>query len=177
MLFYPHLVSAQDDEDGSCPGAQVVNTFSGTGNQTTPVFETQGESFRISFDATNTRETERFNISVDSGEDGLISSVSQEGAGSGESFVSQGPGSYSLDIASALLQYDIIVEDCNGGGSGGNGVDPASEPLPSEDQYPSENDENVSQSTPHTGGPSLSVVAAILLWFGVGGILVARRFA
>jgi hypothetical protein len=32
-------------------------------------------------------------------------------------------------------------------------------------------------TTPATGGPPLAVIAAVLLWTGVGGILITRRFA
>lgn len=182
MLFSPHLVSAQNGQSGSCPGAQVVDTFSGSGNQTTPVFETTGESFRVSFDSTPTAEPELASLSifVNGSQEDLLNTISDEGGGSGQSFVNAGPGSYSLDILSANLEYEVTVEDCTGGSPGGGEPPVGPEPPekvagPGAMQY--EDEDTNFQQTPPTGGPPLSVVVAVLLWFGVGGILVARRFA
>lgn len=182
MLFYPHLVRAQNG-GGSCPGAQVVDTFTGSGNQTTPEFQTTGESFRISYNSTPTSEDPSlagFDIFINGEEDAFLNPVSDEGGGSGESFVNEGPGTYSLDINAANVEYEITVEDCTGVTQDQPDDPVVSEPPEdvgaSEDQYEAEDgDDGV--RTPATGGPPLSIVAAILLWFGVGGILVARRFA
>ncbi|WP_152670812.1 hypothetical protein [Rubrobacter aplysinae] len=182
MLFSPHIIGAQEndqEDDGSCPGATVVDTFSGNGSQTTPVFQTTGESFRISYDATAVDSGSSVLTVLVNGEGSPISAVSQQGAGSGESFVNEGAGSYSLDINSIGLQYDITVEDCTGGAGGDQAsVDPPGNigQVPSEDQYEDTDRQDQTQQTPNTGGPPLSVIAVGLLWSGVFGLILTRKF-
>ncbi|WP_047866510.1 hypothetical protein [Rubrobacter aplysinae] len=182
MLFYPHIVSAQeeadelDDSDAnaqSCPGATTVETFEGNTTQDTASFDIGSENWQVVVD---TESSEDFSsTSVDVVESQSFSSVATKDFDNGTDGVIdvQGSGTYNLSIFTDLQSYEITVQEC--GGSGGqDSIDSSDTDNSSADQYQDEDD---GVQTPPTGGPPLSVVAAILLWFGVGGILVARRFA
>lgn len=183
MLFYPHLVSAQDDSNAeaqSCSGATVVETFEGnTSVDETEPFNISTDIFQVAVETTPTNNSDSAFTSVFVDDSNFTTLTSQEFTNLGEDSLSgvipvenNGSGPFTLTIFPTEASYDITVQECGGPG------EPAESPdqrTVSDDQY--EDDEVVGQQTPATGGPPLSVVAAILLWFGVGGILVARRFA
>jgi hypothetical protein len=50
VLSEPRLARAQTT--GTCPNAQLIDTFEGTGNQQTDTFNTTTDSFRVSYDVT-----------------------------------------------------------------------------------------------------------------------------
>lgn len=110
-------------ETGTCPGAQEIDTFTGTGDQTSDTFETTTDSFRITYEATSTEDDPSLgslNITVNDEEGLSVGNASQDGPGTGETFVNEPPGTYSLDISSIFLDYTITVEQCEGGGGSTN---------------------------------------------------------
>ncbi|TCJ16766.1 hypothetical protein E0L93_08560 [Rubrobacter taiwanensis] len=115
-----------------------VQTFTGTGNQTTPVFNITGDSFRISYTTTAGTVTGDgsqgvvFDVTVYDENDEFITSASQERAGSDSTFVNEGPGRFYLEIFSANAEWSVEVEDCTGRGRGSESLSPAS---PQYDQY------------------------------------------
>ena len=115
----PRPVSAQ--ETGTCPSAQLIDTFEGNGDQQTDTFSTTTDSFRVSFETTNTLgsgvEGSLFVdvINADRPNDLPVTSLSQEGSGTGETFANAPPGTYYLDIIAGGLDYTLTVEQCEGG--------------------------------------------------------------
>lgn len=184
MLFYPHLVSAQEDSDTtdqSCLGATTVETFEGsTSVDETAPFNISTDTFQVAVETTPTNNSDTASTSVFVNDSNFTTLTSKdfgnllpENSLSGTITVeNNGAGPFTLTIFPTEASYDITVQECGGSAGGGNPVDPDPGNI-AEEQYV--NDEEV--QTPATGGPPLSVVAAILLWFGVGGILVTRRFA
>lgn len=180
LLLSSPALFAQGTGDATkqaCPGAQPVDTFTGTGNQMTPVFQTTGDSFRVSFDATETDTESGFlSIFVDDADGNPVSTVSQETVGPGESFVNEGPGGYVLDISSFGVDYTISVEDCTGGAAPN---DPPEQPQDTD--TPKGNVQTAQgpeiQQTPQTGGVALLPVAGAFLLIGsvAGGLFSLRR--
>jgi len=119
---------------GTCPSAQLIDTFEGNGNQTTDTFDTTTDSFRITYEASDTDETTPgfLGITVNNAEGLPVGTASQEGAGTGETFVNEPPGTYSLDISAVFTDYVVTVEQCEGGDPSQNPGDPVDpvEPPP-----------------------------------------------
>jgi hypothetical protein len=114
-------------QTGTCPSAQLIDEFSGTGAQETDTFNTTTDSFRVSYDLSTTPDLERIgtgpalSITIES-EGRSVGLASKTDEGSGETFVNEPPGTYNLDIVAAG-EYDITVEQCEGG-------NPDTNPIP-----------------------------------------------
>jgi hypothetical protein len=112
-------------ETGTCPDVQLIDEFRGTGNQTTDTFRTTTDSFRVRWevDEGNTTDpnlTPNLLVEVNDDEDIPVSTGTQDGGGTGQTFVNEPPGTYSLDITFIGGQgatYTVTVEQCEGGGS------------------------------------------------------------
>ncbi len=192
MSWEPISEPAEAQTTGTCPRAQLIDTFEGNGVQQTDTFRTTTDSLRISFDATNTAGDNiagyLFIDVIDAGTpNGLpVATLSQEGDGRGETFANAPPGTYYLDIGAANLEYTITVEQCEGGDPSQNprpGEPPPRDPTPGEDQYtpkgPIDRPGGVIPHTgvrrvPPTGGPPYLAVGAVLL---LGVALIAGRGA
>src|SRR5215212_7591419 len=131
----PRLARAQTT--GTCPNAQFIDTFTGNGDQQTDTFNTTTDSFRVSYETTNTLgggfKGSLFVdvINADKPNDLPAASLSQEGSGQGETFANTPPGSYYLDIIAGGLDYTITVEQCEGG-------NPSRNPNPGGDKVASD---------------------------------------
>lgn len=142
-------VGAQE-ETGTCPDAQLIDEFTGTGSQESDTFETNTDSFRITYELEATEEDPtgggnlepQLNIFVYQQEGRrLVGNASQDGEGSGETFINQPPGTYFLDFSVLWGRYTVRVEQCNEG-------DPPSQ-SPGQEQ-PEQED---SQKTEPTSSP------------------------
>ncbi len=180
---------ARAQTTGTCPNAQLIDTFEGNGDQQTDTFRTTTDFFRVSFDATNTAggniDGLLFIDVIDAGNpNGLpVATISQQGGGRGETFANAPPGAYYLDIGAANLEYTITVEQCEGGNPSRN---PGDDPPPVRDQYgpdkppgPVDRPEGVVPRTgvrrvPPTGGPPYLAVGAVVL---LGVALIVGRGA
>lgn len=115
-------------QTGDCPSPQLIDEFSGNGNRNTDTFDTTTNQFRISYETTSTSEVEGILvinvIPADDPDQGSIESTSQDGSGTGESFINAPPGSYYLDITAGEVDYNITVEQC------GSGDPPSTNPNP-----------------------------------------------
>jgi hypothetical protein len=49
-------------QTGTCPNAQLIDEFNGTGAQETDTFDTTTDSFRVSYDLRTTPDLERIGI-------------------------------------------------------------------------------------------------------------------
>jgi hypothetical protein len=180
---------ARAQTTGTCPNAQLIDTFEGTGNQQTDTFDTTTNSLRITFNVTGSDPGLGFlGISVRDANDPnqfSVGNASQDGDGQGETFVNSPPGTSFLDIL--FLgggQYTITVEQCEGGNPsqnpnpGGGGAVPVQDPV--RDQYASKtlpprtppgdvsNPRDVIPRSgvrriPPTGGPPYLAVGALAL--------------
>ena len=198
VLSEPRPARAQTT--GTCPNAQLIDTFEGTGNQQTDTFNTTTNSFRIAFNVTGTEPDPGFlGISVIDANDPdqfSVGNASQDGDGQGETFVNSPPGTYFLDITFLTLgdggQYTITVEQCEGGNPSRNpnpagGAAPVRDPV--QDQYASKrlpprtppgdvsNPRDVIPRSgvrriPPTGGPPYLAVGALAL---LGTALIVGR--
>jgi hypothetical protein len=104
---------ARAQETVDCPDGQVMNEFVGYGAQLTDNFDTT-RPFRVNYDLRSTGLEEP---SLDIGaldEDGLRSvDALQTGEGTGETRVSDSPGTYYLDIeTTGDADYTVTVEQC-----------------------------------------------------------------
>ena len=178
---------AEAQTTGTCPSAQLIDTFEGNGDQQTDTFNTTTDSFRVSFETTDTIggnfEGSLFVdvVNADRPNDLPAASISQEGSGQGETFANTPPGTYYLDIIAGGLDYTITVEQCEGGNPSQN---PRDDGPPVRDQYgpqkplgPIDRPEGVIHSTtvrrvPPTGGPPYLAVGAVVL---LGVALIAGR--
>jgi hypothetical protein len=170
---------ARAQTTGTCPNAQLIDTFEGNGDQQTDTFRTTTDSFRVSFDATNTAggniDGLLFIDVIDAGNpNGLpVASISQQGGGQGETFANAPPGAYYLDIGAANLEYNPSRN-------------PGDDRPPVRDQYgpdkplgPIDRPEGVIPRTgvrrvPPTGGPPYLALGAVVL---LGVALIAGRGA
>jgi hypothetical protein len=114
--------TAQAQEEGDCPGAQTVNTTTGSEDKQSQPFQTTGDSFLVTVDITSTSQDPNAGADADvMSQDGqTIDNLGHDGEGSESSLVSAPPGSYLLDIAVDSADYTFTVEDCTedkGGGS------------------------------------------------------------
>ena len=101
--------------DAECPGAQVVNTTTGTGPKQSPPFRITGERFRISIanDATSQDPTlSGVSVWVDKANGDSVATFSQEGPGTDSSIINAGPGDFFIETNPANASYAIVVEDC-----------------------------------------------------------------
>jgi hypothetical protein len=118
-----------------------VETFSGTGDQTTPQFDINGTEWRFSTTATPTSDTSgEANVTAQD-EDGStvgtsVSLVDPEvnPTDSTSSPILDGPGAFTLEIVANDVEYNILVceSTAGGGGSqrGGGSTNPEPSPQP-----------------------------------------------
>ncbi len=191
-------VSSEAQTGGDCPGAEVVNTTTGTGNKQTPVFPITGTSLQITIDieATSSDPNNALVIAqvVPEGEEFPTTNFSAEGPGADSSIINEGPGNFFLDLLVANANYTVTVEDCTGSGStGGGGSTGAARANPAQagdgasaDSSRDRQRRNVMRNTapnrrlPPTGGlpvsSSVLVTGFVLTGVGLlGARLVIRR--
>jgi hypothetical protein len=189
---------ARAQTTGTCPNAQLIDTFEGTGNQQTDTFNTTTDSFRVSYNVTGSEPNfpATLIIGVADANDpnqSRVGNATHEGDGYGETFVNAPPGSYFLDIVFFGGNYTITVEQCEGGNPsrnpnpGGGGAAPVRDP--GRDQYASKtlpprtppgdvsNPRDVIPRSgvrriPPTGGPPYLAVGALAL---LGTALIVGR--
>jgi hypothetical protein len=121
----------------------VVTEITGRGNQTSEPFDTTGQTFTLDYEATSFSGEgfAYFNVLDENG--GIIQPASQDLSTddptrlTGNASFDSGPGSYTIEIAAADVDYTATVRDCgqqSGGGGGGNPLlqagGPASGPVP-----------------------------------------------
>jgi hypothetical protein len=163
--------------DAECPGAQVVETTTGTGPKQSPPFRITGERFRITIanDATSQDPTlSGVSVWVNKAYGDSVTTFSQEGPGTDSSIINAGPGAFFIETNPANASYTIVVEDCVDtqgggppGGSSGSGERPGNV-VPG--SFPNEN-------LPNTGGPAiLAPVVAFLISGAAIGLLLKRRW-
>jgi hypothetical protein len=99
---------------GTCPNAQLIDTFEGNGDQQTDTFSTTTDSFRVSYTSRGQGVLFVDVINADRPNDLPVADISQEGSGQGETFANAPPGTYYLDV-NASVDYTITVEQCEGG--------------------------------------------------------------
>jgi hypothetical protein len=199
VLVEPRLARAQTT--GTCPNAQLIDTFEGNGDQQTDTFNTTTNSLRVAFNVTGTGAgPASLYISVKDANDPdqlSVGNASQDGDGQGETFVNAPAGTYFLDISFFDLssrgdgQYTITVEQCEGGdpsrnpNPGGGAPPPGGGASPVvRDQYgankrvgPIDRPAGVIPRTsvrrvPRTGGPPYLAVGAVVL---LGTALIVGR--
>jgi hypothetical protein len=153
---------AQAQTTGTCPNAQLIDTFEGTGNQQTDTFDTTTDSFRVSYNVTGSDPATPATLIIDvidANDPNQLSvgSATQEGNGRGETFVNAPPGTYYLDITFLFGNYTVTVEQCEGGNPDQNpgspppgSPPPGTPPVPPIDRGPGEDllDAGGSQSGP-----------------------------
>jgi hypothetical protein len=138
VLGEPRPARAQTT--GTCPNAQLIDTFEGNGNQQTDTFDTTTNSLRVTYNVTGSDpDLPAFlGITVIDANDPdqlSVGSATQEGNGRGETFVNTPAGTYFLDITLFFSgQYTITVEQCEGGNPSRN---PGGRAAPVRDQYAS----------------------------------------
>ena len=176
VLSGPRPARAQTT--GTCPNAQLIDTYEGTGDQQTDTFNTTTDSFRVSL-TSGPGVTYVDVINADRPNDLPVASLSQDGRGQAETFANVPPGTYYLDIISGA-DYTITVEQCEGGNPSQN---PGDDRPPVRDQYgpskppgPVDRPEGVIgpppvRRIPPTGGPPIVLGALVLL----GAALIAGR--
>ena len=133
----PNPAEAQDT--GTCPSAQLIDTFEGNGDQQTDTFDTTTDSFRVSYEVTGSDPEFPASLFVDvidaNDPDQLpVADATQDGDGSGETFVNSPAGTYYLDISFFGGEYTITVEQCEGGDPSrnpGGGATPSPDPTAS----------------------------------------------
>lgn len=159
------VVPGPDDE---CPGAEVVNTTTGTGSKQSPVFAIEGNSFRITTTVEPVSQDPSLagvSAVVNTEDDDLVTIFSKEGAGTESSVVNEGPGRFFLGFNAANANYAVVVEDCVGaadnGGDGNDGDDGDADDGVIDDTIPD-------KDLPDTGGSTALMVggSAILLLYG-----------
>jgi hypothetical protein len=192
VLGEPRLARAQTT--GTCPNAQLIDTFEGTGNQQTDTFVTTTDSFRVSYNVTGSEPNfpATLIIGVADANDpnqGRVGNATHEGDGRGETFVNAPPGSYFLDIVFFGGNYTTTVEQCEGGSPSRNPNPGNGGAVPVQDQYASKTlpprtpPGDVSsprdviprsgvRRMPPTGGPPYLAVGALAL---LGTALIVGR--
>ncbi len=120
LVFYAALLLSTESgaqTNGDCPGAQTVDTTTGTGNKQSPVFNITGTSFRITITVEATSQDPSLagvtaNVMREGGE--FVTSFSKEGPGTESSIINAGPGRFFLDFNTANANYTVTTEDCTG---------------------------------------------------------------
>ena len=122
LLFYAvFLLSGQSraQTNDNCPGAQVVNTFTGNGNQQTPPFNITGNQFGITTNNTGTANNQMVSSIVVKDQQGnTIDTFNPQQPGTDSTIVDAGPGQFSLNILAANNNFTVTVEDCTGSQGG-----------------------------------------------------------
>ncbi|KAI4113314.1 MAG: hypothetical protein LQ341_007818, partial [Variospora aurantia] len=97
-----------------CDGARIVESISGTGNQQSSPFDTDGALFRVTSKVTATSDPDLIFFSVDVRDENgnPVATVDQEQPGTQSSFVNEGAGRFFLDVAAANVEYTITIRDC-----------------------------------------------------------------
>lgn len=104
-----------NNENGDCPGAEEVESVSGTGDKQSPVFNITGESFRVT---TTIRpgsidpQLVVVTAFVRTEDDEPVADFSKEGSGTDSSIINDGPGRFFLDLSTANADFTVKVEDC-----------------------------------------------------------------
>ena len=161
--------------DEGCPGAEVINTTTGSGNKQSQIFDISGDSFRITTNVQPTSDPQNvfFDVDVRTADDEPVTNIDPEAVGTDSSIVNAGPGRFFIDVASANANYTVVVENCvrsaqngstngNGDTNGGGNTDGDA------------NDDGVIDNTipkkplPDTGGSTALMVggSALLLLYG-----------
>ena len=176
---------ARAQTTGTCPNAQLIDTYEGNGDQQTDTFNTTTDSFRVSL----TNGPGLTYAYVNNADNNIpVAHFSKDGRGQAETFVNTPPGTYYLDIISGV-DYTITVEQCEGGNPSRNPNPGGGAAAPVRDQYASKRlpprtpPGNVSnprdviprsgvRRIPPTGGPPYLAVGALAL---LGTALVVGR--
>jgi hypothetical protein len=143
-------------QQGECTPVTNIN---GGGDQQSESFETNGQTFRIDFEADNPGETPGYALfNVVDENDGIVQPTFQELSSddpnrlAGTATFSSGPGSYTLEIAAQSTDYAIDVEDCDV-----SAVQNTSQPDTSRSKQannPPRTDQNSPQRTKQNSPPS-----------------------
>jgi hypothetical protein len=191
---------ARAQTTGTCPNAQLIDTFEGNGDQQTDTFDTTTNSLRVTFNVTGSDPDFPASLYirvVDANDPDQFSvgNATQDGNGRGETFVNSPAGTYYLDISFFDVdgggQYTITVEQCEGGTPSRNPNPGSGGAVPVRDQYASKtlpprtppgdvsNPRDVIPRSsvrrmPPTGGPPYLSVGAVVL---LGVALIAGRGA
>jgi hypothetical protein len=118
-LSEPKVARAQTT--GTCPNAQLIDTFEGNGDQQTDTFNTTTNSLRISYSVTSSDPQFPASLFIDvidaNDPDQLpVGDAEQNGDGGGETFVNSPAGTYFLDITLfGSGNFTITVGQCEGG--------------------------------------------------------------
>jgi hypothetical protein len=185
---------AKAQTTGTCPNAQLIDTYEGTGNQQTDTFNTTTNSLRVAYTVTGADPdlVSLYIAVIDANDPDQISvgNASQDGNGRGETFVNTPAGTYFLDITlTGTGQYTITVEQCEGGNPsrnpnrGGGGAAPVRDQYASKTLPPRTPPGDVSnprdviprsgvRRIPPTGGPPYLAVGALAL---LGTALIVGR--
>lgn len=128
MLWNGPAAQAQQGAE-DCPGAQTINTTTGSEDKQSQTFQTTGDSFRVTTRITPTSQDPNAGADADvMSQDGqVIDTVGHDGEGSESSIVNAPPGRYLLDIGVDSADYTFTVEDCTGDGAGGSTTTSAGE--------------------------------------------------
>ena len=124
---------AEAQTTGTCPNAQLIDTYVGNGSQQTDTFNTTTNSVRVSYTVTDSdpefSASLLINVIDATDPDQLsVGGATQEGDGQGETFINSPAGTYFLDILLlGSANYTITVEQCEGG-TPSQGVPEASAP-------------------------------------------------
>jgi hypothetical protein len=110
---------ARAQTTGTCPNAQLIDTFEGNGDQQTDTFNTTTNSFRVSYNVTGSDPQFPASLSIDviDANDPYqlpVGDATQDGDGQGETFINSPAGTYFLDISFYGGNYTITVEQCEG---------------------------------------------------------------
>jgi hypothetical protein len=110
---------ARAQTTGTCPNAQLIDTFEGNGDQQTDTFNTTTDSFRVSYNVTGSDPQFPASLSIDviDANDPYqlpVGDATQDGDGQGETFINSPAGTYFLDISFYGGNYTITVEQCEG---------------------------------------------------------------
>jgi hypothetical protein len=104
--------------DEECPGAEIVQTTSGTGSKQTAPFEIVGDRFRVTATVVSPNPPPVFIVDI-SRRNGIPEQVfTVEDEGTESTIVNAGPGTFFLDILAIDANYTVVVEDCVGNGPG-----------------------------------------------------------
>ncbi len=109
-------------QQGECPNPQLIDEIQGAGSQESPPFETSTDSFRVSYETTAESPDSPFFLTIEGEEPIAGGNVSREGSATGETFVNEPPGRYSLNINTTNgMEYTISIEECGEGGEANPG--------------------------------------------------------
>jgi hypothetical protein len=139
LLWFDAKTETEVQAQAECPSPRLVDEIQGAGSQESPPFNTTTDSFRVSYETTADIPDAPFFLTVEGEEPVAGGNVSREGSVSGETFISEPPGRYSLNINTTNgMEYTIRIEECGEGGEAspgegksGEGPDPpTTQPSP-----------------------------------------------